>query len=114
MFHPKLFLIVFLSFLISSCGSEETLTPEQENQRIEAYITSKKLTVTEKTTSGLRYILTKANASGAKVGNGQTTRKFCQMNLSSSTYTIYIKEQVPGAVTVDQAIAIVCCLCPNS
>ena len=73
MFKSKLFFVVFLSVLISGCSSsEETLTPEQENQKIEAYITSKKLTITEKTTSGLRYILTKANAAGAKVANGQT------------------------------------------
>ena len=72
MLKSKLFFVVFLSVLISSCSSEETLTPEQENQKIEEYISAKKLTITEKTTSGLRYILTKANASGAKVANGQT------------------------------------------
>lgn len=72
MFKSKLFFVVFLSILISSCSSEVALTPEQENQKIEEYITLKKITITEKTTSGLRYILTKANASGAKVINGQT------------------------------------------
>ncbi len=72
MFKSKLIFVLFLSILISSCSSEETLTPEQENQKIEEYISSKKLTVTEKTTTGLRYILTKANPSGAKVANGQT------------------------------------------
>lgn len=72
MFKSKLTFIVFLSLLISSCSSEETLTPEQENQKIEEYIVSKKITVTEKTTAGLRFTLTKANPSGAKVSNGQT------------------------------------------
>jgi FKBP-type peptidyl-prolyl cis-trans isomerase len=72
MFKSKLFFVLFLSILISSCSSEETLTPEQENQKIEAYIAAKKLTITEKTTSGLRYILTKPNAGGAKVATGQT------------------------------------------
>jgi FKBP-type peptidyl-prolyl cis-trans isomerase len=72
MFKQKLFFIVFLSVLISSCSSVETLTPEQENQKIEDYIASKKITITEKTASGLRFILTKANPAGAKVVNGQT------------------------------------------
>ncbi len=71
MFKSKLFFVVFLSILISSCSSEEALTPEQENQKIEEYISSKKLTITEKTTSGLRFILTKANLSGAKLTKGQ-------------------------------------------
>lgn len=72
MLKSKLFFVVFLSVLISSCSSDQTLTPEQENQKIEEYITAKKITVTEKTTSGLRFILTKANTAGAKVANGQT------------------------------------------
>ena len=73
MSKAKLFLVVFLSVFLSNCGSsDEVLTPEQENQKIEAYIVAKKLVVTEKTTSGLRYILTKANTSGVKVMNGQT------------------------------------------
>jgi FKBP-type peptidyl-prolyl cis-trans isomerase len=72
MLKSKLFFIVFLSAFIASCSSEEVLTPEQENQKIEEYISSKKLTVTEKTTTGLRYILTKANSSGAKLVKGQT------------------------------------------
>lgn len=71
MFKSKLFFVVFLLVIISSCSSEETLTPEQENQKIEEYITAKKLTVTEKTATGLRFILTKANPSGAKVTKGQ-------------------------------------------
>ena len=72
MFKLKLFFALLMFVIFASCSSEETLTPEQENQKIEEYITSKKLIVTEKTTSGLRYILTKTNASGAKVANGQT------------------------------------------
>lgn len=72
MFKSKLIFVVFLSILISSCSSEETLTPEQENQKIEEYISAKKLTVTEKTATGLRYILTKANPAGARVANGKT------------------------------------------
>lgn len=72
MLKSRLFFVVFLSVIISSCSSEETLTPEQENQKIEEYISSKKLTVTEKTSFGLRYILTKANTAGVKVVKGQT------------------------------------------
>lgn len=72
MFKLKLLIAILIPVMFSSCTSEVTLTPEQENQKIEEYITLKKLTVTEKTATGLRYILTKANASGAKVMNGQT------------------------------------------
>ena len=72
MLKSRLFFAVLFSVLISSCGSEETLTPEQESQKIEEYISSKKLIVTEKTSSGLRYILTKANIAGVKVAKGQT------------------------------------------
>ena len=38
MLKSKLFFVVFLSLLISSCSSEETLTPEQENQKIEVQV----------------------------------------------------------------------------
>lgn len=72
MLKSRLFFAVLFSVLISSCGSEETLTPEQESQKIEEYISSKKLIVTEKTSSGLRYILTKAITAGVKVAKGQT------------------------------------------
>ena len=72
MLKSKLFFVLFFAFLASSCSSEDTLTPEQENEEIEKYITAKKLTITEKTANGLRFILTKANIAGAKVTNGQT------------------------------------------
>jgi FKBP-type peptidyl-prolyl cis-trans isomerase len=72
MFKVKSIYILLFSVIIFGCSSDEVLTPEQENQKIEEYISSKKLTVTEKTTTGLRYILTKANASGAKLTKGQT------------------------------------------
>jgi FKBP-type peptidyl-prolyl cis-trans isomerase len=71
MFKSKLFIVAFFSMLIVGCSSDEVLTPEQENQKIEEYITTKKLTVTEKTSTGLRFILTKANTSGAKLTRGQ-------------------------------------------
>jgi FKBP-type peptidyl-prolyl cis-trans isomerase len=72
MFKSKLFIVAFFSMLIVGCRSDEVLTPEQENQKIEEYITAKKLTVTEKTSTGLRFILTKANTTGAKLTKGQT------------------------------------------
>jgi FKBP-type peptidyl-prolyl cis-trans isomerase len=72
MLKSKLFFIVLFLVFVSSCSSDEVLTPEQENQKIEEYITAKKLTVTEKSSSGLRYILTKANAAGAKLVKGQS------------------------------------------
>ena len=43
-----------------------------EDQQIEDYLTTNKLTVTEKTTSGLRFIKTKDNPAGAPLVVGQT------------------------------------------
>lgn len=110
MFKSKLFFVVFLSVLISSCSSEETLTPEQENQKIEEYITAKKITVTEKTTTGLRYIVTKANSAGAKVANGQTIsviyagRLLTDKQFDAGTFSFVLGSG--GAITgFDQGIA---------
>ena len=55
--------------LVFSCGKKEPSAPEDE--QIEAYITSKKLVVTEKTSSGLRFIRTAAST-GAMAMVGQT------------------------------------------
>ncbi len=71
MLKSKLFFTMLFLGFITACSSDEVLTPEQENQKIEEYIITKKLTVTEKSSTGLRYILTKANAAGAKLVKGQ-------------------------------------------
>jgi FKBP-type peptidyl-prolyl cis-trans isomerase len=68
MFKYSLFFIVLISFLISSCNKETLSGPEDD--QIENYIKTKNITVTEKTTSGLRYILTKTGT-GASVKKGQ-------------------------------------------
>jgi FKBP-type peptidyl-prolyl cis-trans isomerase len=62
---------LFLSIIIiavTACQKDDV--PEED--QINSYVTSKNLTVTEKTASGLRYIVTKANASGAALKAGQT------------------------------------------
>jgi len=57
------------AFLVLSCSKTEPSAPEDE--QIESYITSKNLVVTEKTSSGLRFIRTTAST-GAMVLAGQT------------------------------------------
>lgn len=65
----SLFCIVVLSLGMSACKSNDVSGTEEE--QIESYIKSKNLTITEKTATGLRYILTKANASGTSLKKGQ-------------------------------------------
>lgn len=62
---------LFLAILVTSIVACQKESIPEEDQ-INSYITSKNLTVTEKTTSGLRYIVTKANPSGAALKAGQT------------------------------------------
>lgn len=62
---------VFLSILvIAVTACQKDGIPEDD--QINSYVTSKNLTVTEKTASGLRYILTKANPTGVLLKAGQT------------------------------------------
>jgi FKBP-type peptidyl-prolyl cis-trans isomerase len=62
---------LFLAIIaISVTACQKDSIPEDD--QINSYVTSKSLTVTEKTASGLRYIVTKANASGAALKAGQT------------------------------------------
>jgi FKBP-type peptidyl-prolyl cis-trans isomerase len=53
-----------------SCEKDKLSGTEEE--QIEAYIAKNNLVVTEKTTSGLRYIKTMSNASGTQVTKGKT------------------------------------------
>lgn len=62
---------LFLAILVTSIVACQKESIPEEDQ-INSYISSKNLTVTDKTTSGLRYILTKANPSGAALKVGQT------------------------------------------
>jgi FKBP-type peptidyl-prolyl cis-trans isomerase len=43
-----------------------------EDDQMNDYVTAKKLTVTEKTSSGLRFVSTKKNATGTEIKNGNT------------------------------------------
>jgi FKBP-type peptidyl-prolyl cis-trans isomerase len=62
---------LFLAIIaISVIACQKDDIPEED--QINSYITSKSLTVTEKTASGLRYIVTKANPTGAALKAGQT------------------------------------------
>ncbi len=62
--------VLLLFFVMFSC-EKDTLSGSEEEQ-IESYITSKGLVVTEKTTTGLRYIRTKENVAGAMLAKGKT------------------------------------------
>ena len=66
----RLLLVIIISMIVGSCNKEQEISGTEEEQ-IERYIKSKNLTITEKTTSGLRYILTKSNATGASLKVGQ-------------------------------------------
>ena len=56
--------------MLSACQKDEFSGTEDE--QINSYIASKSITITEKTTSGLRYIVTMPNAAGAVLKAGQT------------------------------------------
>lgn len=60
--------LAILATTITACQKDDI--PEED--QINSYITSKSLTVTEKTASGLRYIVTKPNPTGAALKAGQT------------------------------------------
>jgi FKBP-type peptidyl-prolyl cis-trans isomerase len=60
--------LAIISIFITACQKDSI----PEDDQINSYVTSKSLTVTEKTASGLRYIVTKANPTGAALKAGQT------------------------------------------
>ena len=59
--------LAILAVAITACQKDGI----PEDDQITSYVTSKNLTVTEKTASGLRYIVTKANPTGAALKAGQ-------------------------------------------
>jgi FKBP-type peptidyl-prolyl cis-trans isomerase len=61
--------LLLFSVLIFSC--EKDSLSGTEDEQIEAYIKDKNLVITEKTSSGLRYIRTKENASGTLLTKGK-------------------------------------------
>ncbi len=68
-FMRKIYLfLAIIATTITACQKDAI----PEDDQINSYVTTKGLTVTEKTASGLRYIVTKPNASGAALKAGQT------------------------------------------
>jgi len=64
-----LLFLLTISVMMSSCEKDEVYGTEEE--QIERYISKKSLVITEKTSSGLRYIRT-ADSQGAALKKGQT------------------------------------------
>lgn len=78
---------IFLIFLFMiSCESDSNLSAKEEAD-IESYISKNKLVITEKTSSGLRFIRTFANANGAVLKTGQyVTVKYAGRLLSDKQF----------------------------
>lgn len=82
----SLLAVVILSVIMAACNKEQEVSGTEEEQ-IESYIKRKNLTITEKTASGLRYILTKPNATGAVLKVGQIiTVKYAGRLLSDKSF----------------------------
>ena len=64
------FIILFLTFVIGCSSDDEMLGPEPD--QISNYIKTKKLIVTDSSTAGLKFIMVKANPSGAVLKSGQS------------------------------------------
>ncbi|MDZ7900704.1 MAG: FKBP-type peptidyl-prolyl cis-trans isomerase [Arcicella sp.] len=70
MFKFNSFFILLFSLFVIACSSDnENLGPEPD--QISNYIKTKKLVVTDSSTSGLKFIMVKANPSGAVLRSGQ-------------------------------------------
>ena len=65
----NLFFVIIISIMMAAC--EKDGFSGTEDEQIESYIKSKSLVITEKTSSGLRFILTSPNAAGAVLKKGQ-------------------------------------------
>ena len=66
----KYWVFSFLLMVLFSC--EKDVLTGTEDEQIEAYIAKNNLSVTEKTSSALRYIRTKENASGTQLRVGRS------------------------------------------
>ncbi|MFN8347156.1 MAG: FKBP-type peptidyl-prolyl cis-trans isomerase [Spirosomataceae bacterium] len=78
--------VIIVLLIAASCSKDPEVTGTEEEQ-IESYIKNKKWTVTEKTASGLRFILTKPNAAGASLKTGQlVTVKYAGRLLSDKSF----------------------------
>jgi FKBP-type peptidyl-prolyl cis-trans isomerase len=72
MSNSKLYILLIYLFVLLSCKKENEIVGANEEEKIDNYIKSKSLTVTEKTTDGLRYIRTSPSANGVPLLKGQT------------------------------------------
>jgi FKBP-type peptidyl-prolyl cis-trans isomerase len=66
----SLFIVLFSVFVIACSSDDEVLGPEPD--QISNYIKTKKLAVTDSSTAGLKFIMVKANPSGAALKSGQS------------------------------------------
>ena len=66
----SLLVLLFSIFVIACSSDDEVLGPEPD--QITNYIKTKKLVVTDSSTAGLKFIMTKANPSGAVLKSGQS------------------------------------------
>lgn len=72
MLNSKLFVLLICLFVQFSCKKETEIAGANEDEQIENYVKTKKLTVTEKLANGLRYIRTSSNSNGVALLKGQT------------------------------------------
>jgi FKBP-type peptidyl-prolyl cis-trans isomerase len=70
MYKFKVLFVFIFSMFVTACSSDDEVLGSEEDQ-IKNYIKAKKLVVTDSSTVGLRFILTKANAAGAALKSGQ-------------------------------------------
>ena len=85
----SLLILLFSIFVIACSSDDEVLGPEPD--QITNYIRTKKLVVTDSSTAGLKFILTKANPSGAVLKSGQSvtvnyTGKFIAGKKTDNTF----------------------------
>lgn len=91
----KYFSILIIGISLFSC-QKDLLTPDEENAQIDKFISENGLSVSEKTASGLRFIKTKTNASGAALAKGKsvalayTGKLLSGKTFDSGTFSFYL------------------------
>ena len=104
----NLFFVIIISIMMAAC--EKDGFSGTEDEQIESYVKSKNLVITEKTSSGLRFILTSPNATGAKlVARQNVTVKYAgrlltdkQFDAGTFSFTLGVGQVVGG---FDEGIA---------
>ena len=102
----SLFILLFSIFVTACSSDDEVLGPEPD--QINNYIKTKKLVVTDSSTAGLKFIMVKANPSGAVLKSGQSivvnyTGKFIAgkkldnvFDAGNFTFTLGVRQVVDG------------------